>query len=516
MNIEELLIKAKTNDENAIKELYDLTYKKSYIIAKTMMKNESDVLDVLQNAYVIVFSKLDQLNEPERFEHWVYRIVNTTCLQEYRKRKDIPFSDVKKDDYAIDIEETSDEFIPDKKVNYEHDKNIVRTFIEELPFDQRNALVMKYFEDMKIKEIAEVYGCSENTIKSRINYAKKTLEQKIEEYRKKGNKLFVFPVIPFIRWMFEEETKMVVVPKYTATTLETAKVTSSFGKTVTSGTKVVKNAILKKIIVASVAVSSVTGGVYGINRYVENQNLIEHKEELLPEMERMFNDEYVNGTDEDTIIQSKDKLDELYEDVKYCFGENSDEVKKAKDYLISKEGMMYRCYLFNVDISGKYEDYRFYYQDFNGDNIKDLIVIFRNERYVTHRQTNYDYEWLTLLTIDENRIQTVVSLSEENSCLDKHDSSIYVEDLPAISCTFEYLKKYKNNLLISHYGGYIGRPGASIIKFDKVNDTTIDEYNGWEWISDNWIYHNTGEKYINIPNIEKYELVELNSLKDLK
>ena len=73
--------------------------------------------------------------------------------------------------------------------------------------------IRKYFEELKIKEIAEIFECSENTIKSRINYAKKSLEQKIQTYKQQGNTLFALPLIPFIGWILKEDAKATEIPK---------------------------------------------------------------------------------------------------------------------------------------------------------------------------------------------------------------------------------------------------------------------------------------------------------------
>lgn len=271
-NDEDLIKYAKKGNEEAIKIIYDNTYQKSYIIAKSMLKNDEDIADVLQNAYVIAFTKLDQIENPKLYKSWIYKIVNRTCLNEYKKRVDIPFSDIE-EKYQVDIEDTNQEFIPDEKTNYEHDKEIIREFINELPFEQKSALIMKYFEELKIKEIAEIFECSENTIKSRINYAKKSLEQKIQTYKQQGNTLFALPLIPFIGWILKEDAKATEIPKLVLNTSSCGFLEQIISKIkeITPQKKLISKAIARKAIITCCSLTAVTGGVIAYKNNQKNK-----------------------------------------------------------------------------------------------------------------------------------------------------------------------------------------------------------------------------------------------------
>ena len=63
---------------------------------------------------------------------------------------------------------------------------------------------MYYFDEMSVKQIAEIQGTTEGTVKSRLNYARKAIKASVEEYEKKnGIKLHAIPFLPLLKWVFK-------------------------------------------------------------------------------------------------------------------------------------------------------------------------------------------------------------------------------------------------------------------------------------------------------------------------
>ena len=56
--------------------------------------------------------------------------------------------------------------------------------IDELPEEQRSALLLRYFDEISVKEIAEIQGVTEGTVKSRLNYGRKAVKEAVEGYEK--------------------------------------------------------------------------------------------------------------------------------------------------------------------------------------------------------------------------------------------------------------------------------------------------------------------------------------------
>ncbi len=213
MNIDVNLVKrAQEGDQTAIAEIYNLTYKSAYGVARQIVANDDDACDILQDSYIAAFTKLDTLKEPEKFYGWFKRIVSNRCYNYIKKKKPDLFSQyIKEDEDGEEIElefvDENETFSPDKALDYDETKRLLREIIDSLPKEQSLCVLMYYVQDMSIAEIAETLGVSQNTVKSRLNYGRKKIKDGVETLEKKGTKLYGISglaLIPFLRWMFTE------------------------------------------------------------------------------------------------------------------------------------------------------------------------------------------------------------------------------------------------------------------------------------------------------------------------
>ncbi len=186
-----LVIKAMNGDEAAFREIYNITYQNKLFVAKKYMKNDAAAEDVLQDAYIKIWVNLPGLDKPENFNAWSSRIVANTALNELRKNQPVLFSDMTQegDDGSELSYEVEDSYTPNQpELNYteQEEQEIVREMINSLSDEQRICVMMYYIEELGVKEIAETLGCSEGTVKSRLNYGRKNIKLKAEELQKKG------------------------------------------------------------------------------------------------------------------------------------------------------------------------------------------------------------------------------------------------------------------------------------------------------------------------------------------
>lgn len=270
-NLTKLIRKAINKDQSAITQLYEISKQKAYYIAISIMKNEEDAFDVLQNAYVKAFEKLNTLNNPEKFGSWLGQIVSNECNMALRKHKDILFSELETED-GLDLSETFKderiEFSPDLNLDLEDTKKIVQAILDKLPDEQRLVILMYYFQDLSIKEIASILECSENTVKSRLNYAKKKIKSDVESLEKSGTKLYGIAPLPLFVWMLKQIGEKTLVPSSVSSALTTS-ITTSIANTVTVGatltgattTGVFTTGVVTKIITGCLALTVAVGGV---------------------------------------------------------------------------------------------------------------------------------------------------------------------------------------------------------------------------------------------------------------
>lgn len=183
----------KQGKEEGFNILYSYTYNFVYARARAATKNVTDAQDLTQETFIQAYNGIASLEDANNIYAWLGGIVFRQGAKLYRKRKKEFLVD-EDQDYIFDEIETKDpDALPEASTELRATSDVIMSMIEELPELQRSAIISFYYDHMKIEEIAKIFGCSVNTIKSRLNYAKKFLKSKIEEHQKQYSyKLFSF------------------------------------------------------------------------------------------------------------------------------------------------------------------------------------------------------------------------------------------------------------------------------------------------------------------------------------
>lgn len=339
MNYTELVEKAKQKDEKAIEELFELTSKKGYFVALKYLKNKEDAQDILQDAYVSSLTKLDQLKDPSKYDKWLFQMIANKAKNYLVKNKPLLFEQLDSDDEdAIQFEETITddriEFQPKENTDYNELKTALKNLIDELPEDQRMCLLMYYFEELSINEIAESLELNNNTIKSRLNYARKRIKEKVEELQKQGTHLFGVAPIPFLVWMLLQEEQAVAVPQISAHLVVSEAIQAMGNEITKQGVTIFGKTISSKVIASVTTATIVLGASVGI--YLNSQD--KPKQNIYDSLTIEFSDklvyEYGQEFDESELILNHTGnlkvLDEI--DIKKVG-------KQTLKYSVSKDGV---------------------------------------------------------------------------------------------------------------------------------------------------------------------------------
>lgn len=141
-----------------------------YKVAFSYVKNREDALDIIHNAIVKALQSFHTLRNPEYAQTWFYKILTNECISFLRKnRKVIPLEDLQAPPPAGDLTDIhKDEYID------------LYAAIDKLPPDMKTIVILRFFEDMKYEEIAEITSTNLNTIKSRLHRALKHLKLDME------------------------------------------------------------------------------------------------------------------------------------------------------------------------------------------------------------------------------------------------------------------------------------------------------------------------------------------------
>lgn len=126
-----------------------------YRFAYSYVKNEDDALDVVHDAICKSLANINTLNNTDNIKSWIYQIVSNCAIDHMRKNKKyVSVSD--------DLQEI-------QAVGYDTYEDIdLQEALERLPEKYRFVIILRYFEDMKIGEIAQILNENENTIKTRL------------------------------------------------------------------------------------------------------------------------------------------------------------------------------------------------------------------------------------------------------------------------------------------------------------------------------------------------------------
>ena len=195
-----LVQKIRNKDNNAIGELYELVYRDIYFTAYKVLKNKEDAEDIVHDSFIICMKKIDTLKDDTAFLTFINRTVMNKSLNYLRDSK-FELSDVTVnadgEEVVMDIEDTSKHANVEKVINDAETQRMVMEIIDKLPELQRMTIMLFYYEDFNISDIAKIMECSDNTVKSRLNYARKTIKAEVEKLRKKyGDDILV--VVPFL------------------------------------------------------------------------------------------------------------------------------------------------------------------------------------------------------------------------------------------------------------------------------------------------------------------------------
>ncbi len=167
--MEELVEKAKRNDEDAFNKLILSVQKEMYLIAKSKLKNEDDIADALQETIFLCYKNLRKLKKAMFFKTWIIKILINECNKIGRKRKkyNMSYEEKEVEKYTC-IQDTSLE-----NINFD-------ILIRNLKSDEKIVLTLYYYLGYSTKEISKILKINENTVRSKIHRAKAKLKKQYE------------------------------------------------------------------------------------------------------------------------------------------------------------------------------------------------------------------------------------------------------------------------------------------------------------------------------------------------
>lgn len=168
-----LVAKVKNEDSAAFSELYALTYNKVYNYACHYFRDSHLAQDAVQEVYILIFKKIHTLKDPLLFIAWLNQITFHVCYDLAKKRKA---------NYGLIDDEFLESFCdekitsnPEAHAEYQDEKQRLRNAIDALPFLQRSVIILRYYNNMQLTDIADSMDISLSSVKRYMNTAKDAL-----------------------------------------------------------------------------------------------------------------------------------------------------------------------------------------------------------------------------------------------------------------------------------------------------------------------------------------------------
>jgi RNA polymerase sigma factor (sigma-70 family) len=268
--IKELVLSAKNGNKKAFDKLYKLTSNDVWFTCVSLLKDEENAKDIMQETYITAFLKLDTLKDEEKFCGWLTAIATNKSKNKLKGKVEYQIDD----EVLIAKTETDELMLPEEYINKAEKRKVLLQIIEDtLSFNQYQVVLMFYFNELSIAEIAQALEISEGTVKSRLNSSRAKMKTAIEDYENKsGDKLHGVVVVPFFTTIFKEEAKSLAVPNITIklpngqtlATSATKGIATGAKSTVSSIVKATANATVKAKVIAVVCGATILAGTSAI------------------------------------------------------------------------------------------------------------------------------------------------------------------------------------------------------------------------------------------------------------
>lgn len=174
----ELIEACQRGEREAFASLFAANRDRVYSIALRYTGDGSAAMDIAQDVFLKLLTRIGQFRSSACFETWLYRMVVNSCLDyQRRRRKLIPLLDT----VFNAVRTASNKVLQD--IMQEQQEEMVQRVIAALPPEQRIVVVLRYTEDLSYERIGDIVGCSPGTVASRLNRAHKVLERRLSGLR---------------------------------------------------------------------------------------------------------------------------------------------------------------------------------------------------------------------------------------------------------------------------------------------------------------------------------------------
>ncbi|SFD28213.1 RNA polymerase sigma factor [Clostridium uliginosum] len=165
-----LIRRMKQGDESAVNDFVKQYYSEIYRYCYYKFSNKWQAEDVTQDTFINFFRHFNSYIHKGKAKNYLYVIAGNLCKNEYKKHKEV--STLQEEDQIVDTKEVQKEIV--LKVSMEQE-------ISRLPNEFKEVVLLYYFQNLKIREIAEILDIKISLVKYRLSESKKMLKKSIDK-----------------------------------------------------------------------------------------------------------------------------------------------------------------------------------------------------------------------------------------------------------------------------------------------------------------------------------------------
>lgn len=193
-----LVERARKGDKAASTELYEKMYAKLYFFAYKNVHNKEDAEDIVQEAFVRAAESLNDLISNDCFTSWIYSVTYNLCADKLRDGDNtVRFDNDDDRDNAIENSFFNEPvMVPEDYMQNEEIKRQIKDVIDGLRPDLRSVIILFYYDQMSMAEVAETMGISESGVKTKLFSARKRIKAKLRALGMNGDTTVHMTLVP--------------------------------------------------------------------------------------------------------------------------------------------------------------------------------------------------------------------------------------------------------------------------------------------------------------------------------
>ncbi len=176
--LEELITDAREGDRTAFRMILEGHQSYAYAVAFRFLGDEADAEDAVQEAFRKIWKHLNEFDTKRKFTTWMYRIVVNCCFDRAdantrRKNVLVPIDD------RVVASTPADHATPESGYTDRETAGIIRKIADGLSATQQMIFILRDMQDLSVREVSEITGLSEGSVKTNLCYARTNIRKKL-------------------------------------------------------------------------------------------------------------------------------------------------------------------------------------------------------------------------------------------------------------------------------------------------------------------------------------------------